>query len=136
MLRALIANDNEIFRDELAAFRAAFEGRRFRMLLTDGIVSEYLVQSVQVPQFELQPPLNNLSNAGRAVYFDEHLLNRSNIRFSGLPQEHREFVFDAIAGRASYFITNRPEWLNLSDQTAGRYGLQIISPGRFVELES
>ena len=106
------------------------------MLLTDGIVSEYLIQSVQVPQFQLQPTLNNLSNTGRAIYFDEHQMNRSNIRLPGLPPEHWEFIRDAIARRASYLITNRQSWVDLSDQTAGRYGLEIISPGRFVELES
>ena len=136
MLRSLVTNDDEEFHDELAAFRAAFQGRRFRMLLTDGIVSEYLVQSVQVPQFELQPTLNSLSNTGRVAYFDEHRLNRSNFQLIGFPQEHREFILDAIAARASYFITNRQEWLHLSNQTEGRYGLQIISPGGFVELES
>ena len=133
-LRGLVANDETEFHYELAAFRAAFQGRRCRILLTNGIVNEYRLQSMQAPQFQLQPTLNVLLNNGRAIYFDDYRLNRSNVVLSGLPQEHRGFVDDAIAARASYLITNRPAWLNLSPQTEN-YGLQIVSPGRFIGLQ-
>jgi hypothetical protein len=130
----LILNDNERFPDELAAFRTAFQGRRFGVLLTDGILAEYQIEANKFPPFSLQPSLDTLFGQGRAVRVDEFQLNRSDIQLTGLPQEHREFILDAIAAGASYVITNRQEWLNLSEQT-NRHGLQIVNPRSFVELE-
>ncbi len=135
MLRGLITNDNEIFPDELAAFRVAFEGRRFGTLLTNGILAEYQAESMKAPQFLPLPILNGLRSTGRTVFFDEHQLQRSNIRLAGLPREHQSFIHDAIAGRASYLVTNRQAWMDLSDRTESRYGLQIVAPGGFVQLE-
>jgi len=71
---------------------------------------------------------------GRAIYIDVGRLNRAPVQMTGLPQEHREFILDAMAARASYVITHRREWLALSEQTA-RYELQIVTPSQFVELE-
>ena len=57
MMRGLITNNDDEFNDdefpdELAAFRAAFHGRRFRVLLTDGIVYQYQIESLKAPQFQ------------------------------------------------------------------------------------
>jgi hypothetical protein len=104
--------------------------------MTGGIVEEYSTEAKKFPQFQLLPTLQNLSRGGRAVRVDERNLDRSQIRLTGLPQEHSGFIVDAIAGRASYLITNRREWLELSEQTESRYGLRIVSPGGFAELES
>jgi len=134
MLRALILNDSKKFPDVLAAFRVAFQGRRFQILLTDGILSEYEAESNKFPPFQVQPTLNRLSRQGRAGHVEENRLNRPNIRLRRLRREHREFILDALAGRASYLITNRRQWLSLSAHT-NSYGLQIVSPRRFVELE-
>ena len=134
MLRALILNDNERFPHELAAFRTAFQGRRFGLVLTDGILSEYQIEANKFPPFRLQPTLNTLFGQSRAIRVDEFRLNRSNIQLTGLPDEHKDFVVDALAARASYLVTNRPEWLRLSTQTSGS-GLQILTPRRFAELE-
>ena len=77
----------------------------------------------------------NLFGRGRAVRVDERNLNRFNVHLTGLPQEHTAFILDAVAARASYCITNRQEWLNLTEPTETRHGLQIVSPGRFVDWE-
>lgn len=136
MLRCLAINDNDRFPDELAAFRIAFQGRLFRILVTDGILLQYQTEANRFPPLiQLLPTLNSLRRDGRAIYFDEYLLNCSRVQLTGLPQEHSEFILDAIAARASYCITNRREWLELSEQTESRYGLLIVSPSRFVELE-
>jgi predicted nucleic acid-binding protein len=103
-------------------------------LLTDGILSEHLNEAVKPPQFQPLPALNQLSNNGRAIYFAENRLDRTSIELQEFPPEHRAFVADAMAARASYLITNRQPWLDLSPQTS-RYGLQIVTPGRFMELE-
>ena len=135
MLRALSLNDNQVFPEELAAFRAAFRNRRFRILITDGILSQYLIESIRPPRFNPQRTLDNLYNDGRAIYFDEYSLRRFPVQLSGLPREHSEFILDAIGAQATYCITNRPEWLKLTEQTESTFGLQIVRPGRFVELE-
>ena len=139
MLRYSILDDRERFFDEVEAVQVAFRGN-FRILITDGILDEYQIESNKFPPFQLQPDLKSLFGGSRIIYFDDyrldHSLTRSSIQLANLPREHRGFIIDAIAGRASYFITNRQAWLNLSDQTEHLHGLQIISPGRFVELES
>jgi hypothetical protein len=134
LLRAYISNDNNRFPDEMAAFRLAFQRRRFRILLTDGILSEYEAESNKFPPFAVQPTLNGLSRQGRAGHVEENQLNRPNIRLPRLRREHREFIVDAIAASASHLITNRQEWLRLSAQT-NSYGLQVVMPRRFVEME-
>jgi len=103
-------------------------------LLTDGILSEHLTEALKPPQFQPLPTLNRLSNIGRAIYFADNQLDRTSIELEGFPREHQAFVADAMAARASYLITNRQPWLDLSPQT-GRYGLRIVTPERFVELE-
>jgi len=135
MLRCLLINDNNRFPDELAAFRTAFQNRRFRVLMTNGILEQYLIESNKPPQFQPLPILNKLATDGRAIRLDEHRMNRSNIQLAGLPQEHREFIHDALAARASHLITNRQAWLDLSPETERICGLQIVSPVRFLEME-
>jgi hypothetical protein len=131
MLRALILEEG--FRDEAAAFRAAFQGRRFRVLLTEGILSQYQVESAREPRFPAQPTLARLASQGRAVFLQENRLNRAYVQLTGLPQEHQEFILDALAGGASYLVTSRPAWLNLSEQTSN-HALQTITPRLFAQL--
>ena len=103
--------------------------------MTQGIVSQYLIESIKPPQFRPQPTLDGLARNARAIYLDEYRLNRFNVQLAGLPQEHAAIILDAIAARANYCITNCQAWLDLSEETESRYALQIVSPGRFVELE-
>ena len=133
--RPLLVNDEEIFRDELAAFRVAFRARRFKILVTEGIISEYQADAGALFAIQLQPTLNNHLRRGRAIYTDETMLPRLPVSLAGLPREHRVFVLDAIAGDAEYLVTDRRRWLNLSAQTEPTYGLKIVTPARFVELE-
>lgn len=135
VLRGLIINDRQQFPDEIQAFTIAFRGRRFRVLLTDGILNEYQANSPSFLPFELQPALDNLLRGRRAIYAEESQLQRFPIELTGLPQEHRPFILDAIAGNANYLITNRRRWLNLTEQAESRHGLSIVTPGRFIELE-
>ena len=135
MMRALIINDDEQYHDELAAFRIAFQGRRFNLVITEGIISEYQADSRQAFPTRLQPVLNNHLRQGRAVFLDENLLNRAAVELSGLPREHSAFILDAVAAGADYLVTKRRSWLNLSEQTESRYGFRIVTPARFVELE-
>lgn len=134
MLRRLDVNNNRLFPDDLEAFRTAFRARRFRILITDRILSEYQQDSERGPQFQVQPVLDNLSRRGRVLYRGESQLTRYPVQLTGFPREHQAFIQDAIAARASYVITRRREWLRLSAQTSG-YGLQIVNPRSFVELE-
>lgn len=141
MIRALIINDRQRFPDEMRAFDTAFQSRRFRMLITRGILDEYQMESNKFPPFrqELQPTIDRLDRSGRVIYFDEYRLSRSSnptsVQIAGLPREHRDFIHDAIAAQTSYLITTRQSWLDLSEQTRSRYGLQIVTPGRFAGLE-
>ena len=135
MLRGLAINNENIFPDILQAFRIAFQARRFRILITDGILEEYRSEANNVPQFQVQPTLNSLFTGSRAVHLHEYRLNRFQVTLSGLPQEHTAFILDAIAAQATYFITDYLPWLNLSEQTEDKYGLQIVEPRKFVEIE-
>ena len=135
MLRGLVVNDDELFPNELAAFRTAFDGSRFRLLLTDGIRDQYELEARRPAQYLPQNILNSLSSTNRFIFFEEQRLNRLSDTLEGLPQEHTEFVYDAIAAKADYLVTNNPPWLRLSSETADRYGLQIVTPATFVELE-
>ena len=135
LLRALIINDRLIFPNELSAFRLAFRGRRFQILITDGIIREYQAESNRPPQFLPLPTLANLSQSGRVVRRDESELNRFSITLAGLPKEHRPFVWDAIAAGAEYLITDRQRWLNIFPNVETAYNLRIVTPGTFVELE-
>lgn len=134
LLRGLVINDESLFPDELQAFRTAFQSRRFPILVTDGILTEYLIEANRFPALQIQPTLNHLLGSGRALRVHEHFLNRTPFELTGLPEEHTAFIYDALAAQASYLITDRQRWIDLSDQTA-RYGLRIVSPARFVELE-
>jgi hypothetical protein len=128
-------HDAQTFDAELRAFRVAFQGRQFALLITDGILNQYLIESHKFPFFNPLPRINGLRQLGRATYFDEYSLNRSDLQLIGLPQEHQEFIHDAIAAGATYCVTNRPEWLRLPEQNENLYGLQIVTPSRFVQLE-
>ncbi len=83
----------------------------------------------------MQPLLDELLRGRRAIYFEERQLIRALTETTQLPREHRALVEDALGAGASYLITYRRRWLDLSEQMNDRYGLQIVTPGRFVELE-
>ena len=136
MMRALVINDEAVFGDELAAFRIAFRGRRFKVLITAGIIAEYQDDVKEAFPIQLQPTLDNQLRSGRAIYLEDSQLPRSQVATTNLPKEHQSFVLDAIAGGASYLVTRRRRWLSLSEQLEERHGLRIVTPGRFVELES
>ena len=135
LLRTLIVNDRRIYADELEALTAAFRGRRFRLLVTDGILDEYLTESRVLPQFQIQPTLDNLMRRRRAIYFEEGQLSTTSINPRDLPASHRVVVRDAISADASYLVTTRRRWLGISDRIESGYRLRIVSPRRFVELE-
>lgn len=134
LFRALVVNVRRLFPDEIEAFTVAFKARRFRVVITEGILDEYEIEARNYPPFQVQPLLDELLRGRRALYFEEHQLNRVPLEVPQLPREHRRLVGDALAARASYLVTNRPGWLRVSRQ-ANRYGLQIVTPGTFVELE-
>jgi predicted nucleic acid-binding protein len=135
MMRALVINDQDIFRDELAAFRVAFRGRRFRILITRGIIAEYQNDVKETFPIQLQPALDNQLRSGRAIYLEDSQLPLPQVATIDLPKEHESFVLDAIAGKASYLVTSRRRWLGLSDRLEENHGLRVVTPGRFVELE-
>ena len=135
MLKAYASNDVRSFSDELEAFQVSFRRRRFGMLLTSGILDEYQKAADNPPQFQLQPVINKLNDTGAIVHLDEYRLSRFLVQLTGLPKWHQVLIRDAIAGGASYLITKWQRWLDLTDQTESRYGLRIVTPTRFVELE-
>ena len=135
VLTALVLNDDEQYPDELSALRLAFRGRRFTIVVTEGIIAEYQDYAGESFGMQLQPELDGHLRRRRAIYMPESRLSRFPIRVGRLPQEHRAFIHDAIAAGAQYLITNRQRWLNLTRQTEPTYGLQIVTPARFVDLE-
>ena len=135
LFRALVVNDRRLFPDQIEAFTVAFRARRFRVVITEGILDEYQIEARNHPPFQVQPLLDELLRGRRALYFEEYQLNRVPFEIAPLPREHRRLAGDALAARASYLITNRRRWLELSEQTNDNYGPQIVTPGRFVELE-
>ena len=135
MFRAYAIDDAHAFPDELAAFQVSFRRRRFRILLTSAILSQYQSEANKAPQFQLLPVLNALEETGVTVFLDEYRIDRSTIELIGFRKWHQAFILDAIGAGAAYFITNRPIWLDLSEQTETRYSLGIVTPARFVELE-
>lgn len=135
MMRALVISDSRLYPDELAAFRACFRTRRFRILLTSNIISEYQKESNKQPQFLPLPVLNGLSERSRAVQLDESQLAGVSGDLAEFPREHRAFIRDAIKAGAEYLVTRRRRWLALAGPTETNYGLRIVTPGRFVELE-
>ena len=134
LFRALVVNDRRLFPDEIEAFTLAFKARRFRVVITEGILDEYESEARNYPPFQVQPPLDELLRGRRALYFEEYHLNRVPFQVTHLPIEHRTFVGDALVARASYLVTDWSGWLRASGQTE-RYGLRIVKPRRFVELE-
>ena len=134
-VRGLILNDSSNFSDELAAFRVAFRGRRFRLLLTDHIVQEYESESIKPPQLPLQAGLARLATTARTIQRDESQLNRRTVSLRGFASEHRYFILDSIAAGVEYFITKRQTWLSMEEQARSRYNLHIVTPAQFVELE-
>ena len=135
MVRALALNDTALFPDELAAYRIAFRGQRFRVLLTDRIITEYQKASIYSPQVVLQPTLNAIADSGRSLYLEESALHRSPVALERLPKRHRWLFQDAIAGNAEYFVTKWRPWLRVAEQARSRYGLHVVTPARIVELE-
>ena len=135
MLKAYATRDIHSFSDELEAFWVLFRRRRFRMLLTAGILDEYQKTADKRPQFQLQPVINELNDTGAIIHFDEYTLSRFPAELTGLPKWHQILFRDVIAGQANYFITNLQRWLDLTDQTEARYSLRVVTPARFVELE-
>ena len=67
MLKAYASDDVHSFTDELEAFQVSFPRRRFRMLLTSGILDEYQKAADKPPQFQLQPIINELNDNGAIV---------------------------------------------------------------------
>ena len=135
VLTALVFNDDELYAEELSALRLAFRGRRFTILITEGIIAEYQDYAGESFGIQLQPELDGHFRMRRAIYMPESRLSRFPIRMGRLPQEHRAFIFDAIAAGARYLITNRQRWLNLTRLTESTSRLSIVTPARFVELE-
>ena len=135
LLRALIINDRRTYADELEALTIIFRGRRFRLLVTRGILDEYRTESQMLPQFQIQPTLDNLVSRSRAIYFEEDQLSPTSIDPRDLPASHRVVVRDAISADARYVVTTRRKWLDMSDRIESGFGLRIVSPRRFVELK-
>ena len=135
MLKRYASGDANSFPDELEAFQVSFRRRQLRMLLTSGILDPYQKTADKPPQFQLQPVLNALNDKSATIHRDEYHLNRAPVQLTGLPKWHQTLIRDAIAGGAAYLITNWPRWLNLSEQAESKYGLSIVTPARFVELE-
>ena len=135
MLRAYASHDAHSFPAELEAFQVSFRRRRFRMLLTSGILDQYQREAINAPQFLLQPVLSDLNERGITFHRDEYHLNRGPIELTGLTKRHQPLIRDAVAGGVAYLITNWPMWLKLTDQTESKYGLSIVTPATFVELE-
>ena len=138
MLRYFILGDEDRFFDELESAKIALR-RNFRILITDGILTEYQIESNKFPPFQLQPNLDRLFGGGVMIFFDDYRLDRSltrsSIQLTGLRQEHRAFIYDPIAARANYLVTTRQSWIDLYTQTTRRYELQIVTPATFVDLE-
>ena len=135
MVKAYASSDSHSFPNELEAFQVSFRRQQLRMLLTSGILDQYQKTADKPPQFQLQPILNALNETGATIHRDEYHLIRGPIDLTGLPKWHQTLMRDAIAGGAAYLITNWPRWLDLSEQTETKYGLSIVTPARFVELE-
>ena len=135
MVRALALNDTELFPDALAAFRIAFRGQRFRILLTDGIIDEYQKLSNKNPQFPLQPILNDIADSGRSILHERTSLNQTPVKLDQLPKRHHTLIEDSVVANAEYLVTKWPLWLRVAEQARTRYGLHIVTPAQFVELE-
>lgn len=134
-LRCFALGDQRLFREELSAFGMAFRGRKFRLLVTDGILAEYQAESNNFPQYLPLPVLNNLADRGRAIFLDELRLQRHPVALDGFPSQHKALILDSIAAGAEYFITKRSRWLAMNEESVSVYGLHIVTPARFVELE-
>jgi len=135
MLKAYASNDAHSFPDEIEAFQVLLRRRRFRMLLATGILDEYQKTADKRPQFQLQPVINEMNDTGAIIHFDEYRLSRFPVELTGFPKWHQALIRDAIAGGASYLLSKWQRWLDLTGQTETRYGLRIVTPARFVELE-
>ncbi len=105
------------------------------MLLTNGILDGYQKVADKPPQFQLQPILNILSESIATISMDESQLRRYTTPLISVPKWHQGLIRDAIRGRAAYLITVWPRWLDISHQAETLYGLRVVTPARFVELE-
>ena len=120
---------------EAEAIRVLVRSRNLRMLLTDGILDEYQKTSNRVPQFQLQPTLNEIAQTTNAILLDNYHLDRTPLNLNRFPREHRAYVRDSIGARSKYFITDNNLWLRMSQETSDRYGLFILTPEHFLEIE-
>lgn len=120
---------------EADAIRAVVRSKILRMLLTDGIIDQYQKTSDKVPQFQLQPALNDIARNTNAILLGEYHLDRITLNLSGFPREHRAYLRDSIGAQAEYFVTSNNLWLRMSPETSERYGLFIITPEHFLEIE-
>lgn len=135
MFKAYASYDADSFPDEIDAIQVPFRRRQLRMLLTDGILAEYQREANREPQFQLLPLVNDLSDRGVVIRMDEYRIRRFPVQIAGLPNWHQVFIRDAVGAAAEYLITNRTRWLDIAEQSARTYGLHILTPARFVELE-
>ena len=136
VVRALVINDDGLYTEELDAFRLAFTGRRFKILVTQEIILEYQSSSDEGFALQLQPTLEQHFRRGRAVYKPDNELNNPGSDLSEFPKEHRTFWSDTVRGGATYLVTRRKRWLDLANHARSEYGLQIVTPPQFIELES
>ena len=134
-IRGSIIDDPASTSAEADAIRLVVRSTNLRMLLTVGILDEYQKTSDRVPKFQLQPALNEIARGTNAVLLDEYYLNRFPINLNPIPREHRAYVQDAVGSGAEYFITRNERWLRLSAESSARYGLFIVTPEYFLEIE-
>ena len=120
---------------EAETIRAVVRRGDLRMLLTDGILDQYQKTSDKVPPFQLQPALNDIRRNTKAILLDEYHLDRTDLNLRRFPREHRAYIRDSIGARAEYFITKYNRWLLMSPETSERFGLFIITPKHFLEIE-
>ena len=136
LIRALAPGSAANPNGDIRAFRVAFQARRFRLLITSGIIAEYQSNAGESFAIQLQPTLDNHVRQGRAVFLDQPQIRLSQGELGEFPKEHRVFIQDAIRTDAEYLITNRRRWLLLAEHTTRDYGLHIVTPARFIELEA
>ena len=134
-IRGFIIDDPTSTLAEADAIRLVVRSANLQMLLTVGILEEYQKTSDRVPHFQLQPALNGIARDTNATRLDEYFLDRAPLNLSSFPREHRAYIRDSIGARAEYFITSDNRWLRMSPETSERYGLFIITPEHFLEIE-
>ena len=134
-IRGYIIGDPTSNLAEAEAIRVIVRSTNLRMLLTDGILDEYQKTSDRVPQFQLQPALNEITRITKAILLTEYRIDRTPLNLSQIAKEHRAYLQDAIGAGAEYLITRNERWLRMSRETSERYGLFVITPQHFLEIE-